>query len=98
MNQKKGMLAKPMLRAVIKKALTKTEIRQAEKGKKLGTHRIATQRTPSLWHILRFHSFNSPDDSRSLTLVFLHVLSNEIFSAITTTIGTIFSVFISQRR
>ena len=86
-----------MLRAVIRKALTKTEVRQVGKGKK--TERIELPPNERLVYGLYFAflALTALTVLEALHIVFLHSLSNEIFSAITTIIGTILGVFISQK-
>jgi len=86
-----------MLRTAIRKALTKTEIRQVGRGKKLERIELPPNERLVYGLYFAFLALTALTILEALHILFLHSFSNEIFSAITTIIGTIFGVFISQR-
>jgi len=86
-----------MLTAIIRKALTKTEVRQVGKGKKLERIELPPSERLVYGICFAFIALTALTILEALHIVFLHSFSNEIFSAITTVIGTILGVFISQK-
>jgi len=86
-----------MLTAIIRRALTKTETRRIGKGKKLERIELPPSERLVYGLYFAFIALSALTILEALHIVFLNSFSNEIFSAITTIIGTILGVFISQR-
>lgn len=86
-----------MLTAIIRKALTKTEVRQVRGGKKLERVELPPSERLVYGLYFAFLALTMLTILEALHIVFLHSFSNEVFSAITTIIGTILGVFISQK-
>jgi len=86
-----------MLTAIIRKALTKTEVRRVGKGKKLERVELPPSERLVYGLYFAFIALSALTILEALHIVFLNSFSNEVFSAITTIIGTIIGVFISQR-
>jgi len=86
-----------MLTAIIRKALTKALIRQVGKGKKLECVELPPSERLVYGLYFAFLALSALTVLEALHIVFLHSFSNEIFTAITTIVGTILGVFISNR-
>ena len=86
-----------MLTDVIRKALTKTEVKRIGKGKKLERIELPPSERLVYGLYFAFLALTTLTILEALHIVFLHSFSNEIFTAITTIIGTILGVFISNR-
>jgi len=82
-----------MLTATIRKALTKTIVRQVGKGKKL--ERVELPPSERLVYGLYFAllALTALTILEALHIVFLHSFSNEIFASITLVVGTILGAF-----
>jgi len=86
-----------MLAAFIRKVLTKTEVRQVGRGKKIERVELPPNEHLVYGLYFAFMALTALTIIEALHIVFLHSFSNEIFTAITTIIGTILGVFISQK-
>ena len=86
-----------MLAAIIRKALTKTEIRQIGRGKKLERIELPPSERLVYGLYFAFLALTALTILEALHIVFLHSFSNEIFSAISLVVGTILGAFFGQR-
>lgn len=86
-----------MLRAAIRKALTKTEVRRVGKGKKLERIELPPSERLVYGLYFAFIALTALTILEALHIALLHSFSNEVFTAITTIIGTILGVFMSQK-
>jgi hypothetical protein len=86
-----------MLRKLIRKALTRTEIRLVGKGKK--TRKVELLPSERLVYGLYFAflALTALTFLEALHIVFLKAFNSEIFACITTIIGTIFGVFVGAK-
>jgi len=86
-----------MLTAIIRKALTRTEVRRVGKGKKLERVELPPSERLVYGLYFAFLALTMLTILEALHIVILHSFSNEIFTCITTIVGTILGVFISQK-
>ena len=86
-----------MFTAIIRKALTRTEVRRVGKGKKL--ERVELPPSERLVYGLYFAllALTALTILEALHIVFLHSFSNEIFASISFVVGTILGAFFGQR-
>jgi uncharacterized protein YacL len=85
------------MRNLIRKALTRTVVRRIGRGgKKLERVELLPSERLVYGLYFAFLGLIMLTVIESLYIVFLHSFSNEIFSCITTIIGTILGVFISH--
>ena len=86
-----------MLTAVIRKALTKIEVRQVGKGKKLERVELPPSERLVYGLYFAFMALTALTILEALHIVFLHSFSSEIFSAVSLVVGTILGAFFGQR-
>jgi len=86
-----------MLTEIIRKALTKTEVRRVGKGKKIERVELPPSECLVYGLYFAFLALTALTILEALHIVFLHSFSNEIFSAIMLVVGTILGAFFGQR-
>ena len=86
-----------MLSAIIRKALTKTIVRQAGKGKKLERIELPPSERLVYGLYFAFLALTMLTILEALHIVFLHSFSNEIFASISLVVGSILGAFFGQR-
>jgi len=86
------------MRGLIRKALTRTVVRRVGRGgKKLERVELLPSERLVYGLYFAFVGLMALTVLEALCIIFLRWFSNEIFSCITTIIGTILGVFITQR-
>jgi len=90
-------MARPMLRGLIRKALTRTEVRRAGRGKKIERVELPPNERLVYGLYFAFLALILLTFLEALHIVFLRSFSSEIFASITGIIGTIVGVFLVSR-
>jgi len=86
-----------MLTAVIRKALTKTVVKQVRGEKKLERVELSPSERLVYGLYFAFLTLVALTILEALHIVFLHSFSTEIFASITLVVGTILGAFFGQR-
>lgn len=86
-----------MLAAVIRKALTKTVVRQVRGGKKVERVELLPSERLVYGLCFAFLALSALTVLEALHIVFLHSFSNEVFASIALVVGTILGAFFGQR-
>jgi len=86
-----------MLTAIIRKALTRTEVRRVGKGKKLERVELPPSERLVYGLYFAFLALTMLTILEALYIVILHSFSSEIFASIMLVVGTILGAFFGQR-
>jgi len=86
-----------MFTAIIRKALTRAEVRQTRGGKKLERVEFPPSERLVYGLCFAFLALTALTVLEALHIVFLHSFSNEIFASITLIVGTILGAFFGQK-
>jgi len=86
-----------MLTTIFRKALTRTIVRRVGKGKKFERIELPPSERLIYGLYFAFLALTALTTLEALHIALLHSFNSEIFTAITTIIGTILGVFASHR-
>jgi len=86
-----------MFTAIIRKALTKTVVKQIRGGKKVERVELPSSECLVYGLCFAFLALSALTVLEALHIVFLHSFSNEIFASIALVVGTILGAFFGQR-